>query len=141
MENSINQNDNCSRKEASYLRPVLKNLVVYMAFLNVLFYGLSLFWGFDFKMLLGFVVGYVYVTACYFYVAHTVENAVDMAVKKAKRAMIVCFAVRFAGLFLLCFLAMQFKIFNIIGIIIPQFYPRMAFGLMALKERKTSRKD
>ena len=45
------------------------------------------------------------------------------------------------SLFLICFFAMEFKIFNIIGIIIPQFYPRMAFGLMAFGERKSLGKD
>ena len=141
MKISISQNDCIKQIESSCLKPVLKKLVVTMAFLNLLFYFLSLFWGFDLKTLFGFVIGFIYVTVCYVYVAHTVERAVDMTEKRAKRTMIVCYAVRYAGLFLLSFLAMEFKIFNVIGIVIPQFYPRMAFGLMALRERKTFRKD
>lgn len=124
-----------------YLRPVLKKLVIAMALINVLFYGLSLFWGFDLKTLLGFIVGYVYVNVCYFYLAYTVEKCVDMNVKRAKRLMLVCYVVRYTGLFLLCFVAMQFKIFNVIGIIIPQLYPRIAFGIIQFIERKTARKD
>lgn len=132
----------CSRQiRNSYLKPVLKKLLLIMAGLNLLFYCLSLCWGFDLKTMLGFVIGFIYVSICYIYVAHTVENAVNMTEKRAKRTMIVCYAVRYTGLFLICFFAMEFKFFNIIGIIIPQFYPRMAFGLMAFGERKSLGKD
>lgn len=126
---------------SSVLKPLFKKLVLTMTLLNVLFYALSLTWGFNFKTLLGFIIGYIYVAACYAYVAHTVEKAVDMTTKRGKRAMIVCYMVRYAGLFVLCFVAIQFKVFNVIGIIIPQFYPRIAFGLIAFVERKTARKD
>lgn len=141
MKNDINQKD-CGRQfEGSFLKPVLKKLIIAMAAINFLFYCLSLLWGFDIKTLMGFVIGFIYVVICYIYVAYTVERAVDMTEKRAKRTMIVCYAVRYTGLFLLCFLAMELKLFNVIGIIIPQFYPRMAFGLIALRERKTFRKD
>ncbi|MBQ9374721.1 MAG: ATP synthase subunit I, partial [Ruminococcus sp.] len=120
MKNTKDQMKSCCRNKESYLMPVFKKLVAIMALLNVLFYCLSLFWGFSFKTLLGFLIGYIYVNLCYAYVAHTVEKSVNFDVKRAKRAMYVCFAVRYTGLFLLCFVAMQFKLFHVIGIIIPQ---------------------
>ena len=141
LKNTKDQMKSCCRNKESYLMPVFKKLVAIMALLNVLFYCLSLFWGFSFKTLLGFLIGYIYVNLCYAYVAHTVEKSVNFDVKRAKRAMHVCFAVRYTGLFLLCFAAMQFKVFNVIGIIIPQFYPRIAFGIIQFIDRKSARKD
>lgn len=124
-----------------YVGQLLKKLVEVMAVLNLIFYVLTLFWGFNTETLFGFLIGFIYVTACYIYVAVTVERAVEMNKKQAKRAMMTCFGIRYAGLFLLCFLAMQFRLFNIIGIVIPQFYPRIAFGIMAFWERKSIGKD
>lgn len=141
MKISFTQQKCSKQSRNSYLKPVLKKLLLVMAILNLLFYCLSLCWGFNLKTMLGFVVGFIYVSICYIYIAHTVENAVNMTEKRAKRSMIVCYTVRNTGLFLICFFAMEFKIFNIIGIIIPQFYPRMAFGLMAFGERKSLGKD
>lgn len=135
------QNISSKRNVLFYLKPLLKKLIAVMSLINLFFYVISLVWGFDLKTLLGFVIGFIYVVVCYIYVAYTVESAVDMTKKKAKRLMTVCYAVRYAGLFVLCFVAMEFKLFNVIGVIIPQFYPRMAFALIAVRERKTSKKN
>ena len=118
------------------VRLLLGQMIIVMAVISLVFYLLSLCWGFDLKMLLGFAVGYVYVCLCYVYVARTVENAVGMSKQKAKRSVITCYVIRYAGLFLLCFLAMQFKCFNVVGVVIPQFYPRMAVGIISYFERK-----
>lgn len=120
---------------------LLKKLIAVMAVLNLIFYALTLLLGFNIKTLFSFLIGFLYVVVCYIYVAVTVKRAIEMNKKQAKRAMMICFGIRYAGLFLLCFLAMQFRLFNIIGIVIPQFLPRMAFTVMAFLERKSIRKD
>ena len=131
-------NDN---KEYGAVFPLLKRMFIAMAVINLFFYALSLIWGFSLSMLLGFLIGFVYVCICYVYVAKTVVNAVEMSEKRAKCSVITCYGVRYLGLFLLCFAAMELKIFNIIGIVIPQFYPRMAISIIAFLDRKSKRKD
>lgn len=120
---------------------LLKKMILIMGVINVFFYLLSLIWGFSIKMLLGFVVGFIYVCLCYVFVARTVVNAVEMPQKKAKRSVISCYVIRCFGLFLLCFIALEFKIFNVIGIIIPQFYPKMAIGLITFMDNRAKRKE
>ncbi|MGN0602027.1 MAG: ATP synthase subunit I [Oscillospiraceae bacterium] len=141
MKTELKQNLCDDNTAKSSLKPLLVKMILIMAVINVLFYSLSLVWGFELSMLLGFAIGYIYVALCYIYVAKTVENAVEMSEKKAKRTVITCYAVRYAGLFLLCFVAAEFKFFSIIGIVIPQFYPKMALGIIAFWESKSMGKD
>ena len=120
---------------------LLKRMIIIMGVINIFFYLLSLIWGFSIKMLLGFLVGFIYVSLCYVYVAKTVENAVEMPEKRAKRSVISCYIIRYIGLFLLCFVAIQFKIFNVVGILIPQMYPRMAISVISFLDNNFARKE
>lgn len=124
----------------STLKSLLIRMIKVMAVINLVFYLVSLIFGFDVKILLGFLIGFLYVCLCYIYVARTVENAVEMTKTKAKRSVIACYVIRYVGLFLLCFVAMEFKIFNVVGILIPQLYPKMALGVMSFLDRKISNK-
>ena len=128
------------KNNVTSVKILLFRMIKVMAVINVIFYLLSLIFGFNLKTLLGFLVGFLYVCLCYVYVARTVENAVEMTKDKAKRSVISCYIIRYVGLFLLCFFAMEFKIFNVVGIIIPQFYPKMALGVISFWERKISNK-
>ena len=133
--------DSSEYEQKRPVQSLLKRMIVIMAAVNLLFYTLSLMWGFSLNMLLGFAVGFIYVCFCYVYVAKTVENAVEMSEKKAKQSVITCYALRYVGLFLLCFAAMELKCFNIIGIVIPQFYPRMAIGIISFLDRKSKGRE
>lgn len=120
---------------------VLKKMIIIMAFINVLFYLLSLIWGFHIKILLGFLIGFVYVCFCYIFVAKTVSDSVEMPENKAKKSVISCFVIRYIGLFLICFIAMRFKIFNVIGIVIPQFYPKIAVSIITFWDSRLNGKE
>lgn len=121
----------------SPVREILFRMILIMAIINLLFYLISLVWGFELKMLLGFLIGYAYVCACYIYVAKTVENAVRMSKQKAKRSVIACYVIRYIGLFLLCFAAVEFKHFSMVGVIIPQLYPRMALSIISFLDKRS----
>lgn len=121
----------------SPIREVLIRMILIMAGINIVFYLISLIWGFELRMLLGFLIGYFYVCACYIYVANTVENAVGMSEKKAKRSVISCYVIRYIGLFLLCFFGTEFKLFSMVGVVIPQFYPKMALSIISFIDKKS----
>ena len=100
-------------------------MLIPMAVMTVVCYAFTLIWGFDVPTLIGFAVGYGYVVVCYEYLAYSCEKAVELDVKKGKRTMLTCFAVRYAGLFALSAAAMLTGCMNVIGILVPQFYPRI----------------
>ena len=112
-------------KGKSPLRELVCSMLVPMAVMTLVCYGVTLFWGCDVPTLIGFAVGYGYVVACYFYLASSCEKAVELDVKKGKRVILTCFFVRFAGLFALCAGSMLTGYVNVIGVLVPQFYPRI----------------
>lgn len=137
MKNLVKKTLFKSFDKDSPIREVLVRMILIMAGINIVFYLISLARGFEFRMLLGFLIGYFYVCACYIYVANTVENAVDMPEKKAKRSVISCYVIRYIGLFLLCFFGTEFKLFNMLGVVIPQFYPRIALSIISFIDKKS----
>ncbi len=100
-------------------------MLVPMAVMTLVCYGVTLFWGFDVPTLIGFLLGYGYVWLCYEYLAKSCERAVELDVKKGKRVMMTCYIVRFSGLFILSAAAMLTGYVNVIGILVPQFFPRI----------------
>lgn len=127
--------------DESEIAVLFRKLVPVMMIVNIAFFLLTLIWGFDIKNLIGFTIGFVYMVWCYYYLGRTIDAAVEMTVKKAKRAMAICYAVRFAGLFILCFVAFQFKLYSAVGIIIPQFYPKIVLSADALIGKNYFGKD
>ena len=81
--------------------------------------------GFDWRDLTGCVIGYGYMCLCYEYLGRTCERAVRCERKRAERMMRSCYFLRFGGLMALCLLGEQTRTANFIGIILPQFFPRM----------------
>ena len=99
-------------------------------------WAVTLIWGFDIPTLAGFAVGYGYVAACYFYLARCCERAVELDAAKGKRVMLVCYGVRYAGLFALSAFAMLTHLLNVIGILMPQFFPRIVLTAKELFIKK-----
>lgn len=118
-------------KEKSPLRELVHGMLLPMAVMTLVCWAVTLIWGFDVPTLAGFALGYVYVAACYEYLAWSCEKAVELDVSKGKRVMLICFFVRFSGLFALSAAAMLTGWLNVIGILVPQFYPRI---LLTAKE-------
>ena len=112
-------------KEKSPLRRLVRSMLFPMAVMTLVCWAVTLIWGFDVPTLAGFALGYVYVIVCYEYLASSCEKAVELDVAKGKRVMLICFFVRFAGLFALSAAAMLTGFVNVIGILVPQFFPRI----------------
>lgn len=97
---------------------------------------ISLLWGFDYKLGSGLLVGYLYLVFCYLYLAACICKAVDTGnVKKAKRQMFSCYMLRYSGVFLLCWLAYETEALNVVGIILPQLFPRIVLWLNQILKR------
>lgn len=142
MSNNEKHGDHTAASEQQGVNcRLLRKMVPPMFALNVAAFLITLFRGFDVKDLIGFTVGFVYMVACYYYLAKTIEKAVETNVKKAKRMMMSCYAARFSGLFILCFIAFQFKIYSVVGVIIPQLYPRIVLSFDALSGKNYFGKD
>lgn len=112
-------------EQKSDLSALVRSLVLPMGLMTALCWVATLPWGFSLPTLIGFAVGYGYVLVCYFYLARSCERAVELDVKKGKQVMLVCYLVRFAGLFALCAVSMLTKYINVIGVLVPQFFPRI----------------
>lgn len=97
------------------------------AVMSVASFLITLIWGFELSMLIGMIIGYVYLVFCYCYLALTVCRATTLKDKKAaKRKMFSCYAVRLGGLFILCWIGYMVSFINPIGVLLPQFFPRIA---------------
>ncbi len=88
--------------------------------------------GFGFGSLAGFLLGFVYVSFCMYYLSATVERAVDMEKKRAEKSMLRCYLLRAAGLFLLCFAGYSTGLFDPITVLPAQFFPRLTLSADAL---------
>ena len=119
-------------KEKSPLGELVRSLLLPMAVMSVVCWVVTLIWGFDIPTLAGFCIGYGYVAACYFYLARCCERAVELDEVKGKRVMLVCYGVRYAGLFALSAFAMLTHYLNVIGILMPQFFPRIVLTVKEL---------
>ena len=79
----------------------------------------------DISMLWGLFIGWLYMSVCYIYLADTVNSISSMKdVRAAKRKMRICYFMRFSGLFLLCWIGFETNAYNVIGVLVPQFFPK-----------------
>lgn len=135
------QKNTAENAGSSGISRIVSRMIPVMALLNVCVFLLTLFGGFSLDMLLGFAVGFAYLVWCYRYLARTVEKAVGLDVKKAKRLMLSCYCVRYGGMFALCFVGYWFGIFSPLGIAVPQLYPRIVLSADALIGKNYFGKD
>lgn len=107
------------------LRPLLKRIYPVSAVMTAVCFAVTLIWGFSAENLIGFALGWGYMCLCYEYLARVCERAVASEKSRAVRMMRVCYAVRFAGLFILCAAAALTGLANFTGILLPQFFPKI----------------
>lgn len=120
----------------SEIKNLLWKMLPWGAVMAVLCWGVMLFRGFIAADLLGILTGFVYVCLCYVYLARCCERAVSMDIKNAKKLMFRCYLLRYAGLFGLCAFAMLTKHINVVGVLVPQFFPAMILRLMYIFNRR-----
>lgn len=124
------------RNVGSELGVLLKKIRLWGGVMTAACWAFTLLWGFDITQLTGFLLGWGYMCLCMFYLGVTCEKAVELDGKKAKRTMLGCYMVRYGVLFVLCAVAMLTKAVSAVGILLPQFYPRIILYVMQIRERR-----
>lgn len=119
-----------ANKETSTLRPLLNKIYPAGGVITAVCWLFTLIWGFELRTLLGFLVGYGYMCLCYEYLARVCERVVRLDRKRGGRAVTACYMIRFAGLFLLCAMGMLTGYLNFVGILLPQFFPKIILMVM-----------
>lgn len=90
----------------------------------------------DLTVLLGNALGYAGTVLNFFLMALTVQNAVEKEEKEAKNFLKVSQALRLLMLFVMLVIAFAFKCFNIIAVILPLFFTRIAIYLRSAIVKK-----
>lgn len=123
------------------LRKIFLNMIPGLFVLTVLAFLISLFCGFKLSVLLGFLIGFIYVVLSYFYMAETIVRAVRQSKKKAQRMMTGCYIIRYFVLILICAAAFKTEFFNVFCVLIPQLFPRIVLMFNSFTERKAVLND
>lgn len=125
---------NSERKDG--IKPLLKKLFPAMTALNIPVWLVTLLWGFDITMIVGLAVGTVYSIFCCRYLAKTINSAILKSEGKAKAMMMSCYMVRFLGLGVLGYVALSFDFMNFVGLLLPQFYPRIILSAITFFDKR-----
>ena len=129
------------KQNGNPLRKMLNEMIPGLLILTLIAFLVSLFWGFSFSVLLGFLVGFIYVVFSYFYMSETIFRAVNLEKKKAQRMMFFCYLSRYIILVLLSLIAFKTKVFNVFALLIPQLFPRLVLMFNNFTERKAVKND
>lgn len=118
------------------LMPVVGRIIKAGAVLSLLGWLITLFTGSALKAALGFAVGYGFMCFSMLWLAGTCEKAVTLPADKAKRLMKQCYILRCCLLFALCAAAMLTKAVNVVGVLVPQFFPKIILTFDKIVSRK-----
>lgn len=112
-------------KDSAGLMPIVARLSFAIMIASNICFLFTLFWGFEWRNLIGFYIGGA--NACFglWFLARTVNRAVECDTKRAKRLMMGCFGARYAILTALCALGFLTGYISVVGIIVPQLFPRI----------------
>ena len=111
--------------DSAGLLPIVGRLSRAMLAASAFCFLFTLIWGFEIRNLIGFAVGGVNACLGLRYLAVTVNRAVDCGVKQAKRMMLTCYGVRLAVLTALCAAGFLTGYISVVGIVVPQLFPRI----------------
>ena len=120
MRSSANANN-----DSAGLMPIVGKLSRAMMAASLVCFLFTLFFGFEWRNLIGFAVGGINACLGMRYLAATVNKAVECDVKRAKRLMMSCYGIRLAVLTALCAAGFFTGYISVVGIIVPQLFPRI----------------
>ncbi len=123
------------------LRNMLREMISWLLILTFISFLVSLLWGFKMSVLIGFLVGLVYVILSYCYLSETIYRAINRSKKTAQKMMFFCYLSRYLILILLCLVAVKVKFINVFAVLVPQLFPRLVLTLNNFKERKAIKND
>lgn len=120
-----------SRFKDNPLRPFIKKLLPKMSVMLIITYIITalISRSIDFKMIAGLVLGFLFMLASNFFMADCMYYGVIINKLHAKRIVVGSYILRYISLVLICVLGYKFFGINPFGVLIPQFYPRIAMTI------------
>ncbi len=123
--------------KANRMNKDLTVLYIGMAILNLFVFLISLFWSFQMKLILGLLIGYLYMCWNLWYLNYSIKNSVSKSVSKAKNSFFSSYIIRYAILGVIVVFAIQTGYVSYIGICIPLFYPKIVLtGYLFILDKK-----
>ena len=114
----------------------IKQIIILMWIINFCCVLISFIFGFSAKVLLGFLFGCIYMSWNIYHLGITINKGIEKKSGNNKSYMLLNLILRY-GIFTIIFaLCYYFNIANIISLLLPLFYPKLAFGLKFLIFRK-----
>lgn len=104
---------------------IVGRLSIAMAAASTVCFLFTLIWGFELRNLIGFAVGGANACLGMWFLAFTVNRAVECSTKRAKRMMLGCYLARLAVLTALCAVGYLTGLISVVGLIVPQLFPRI----------------
>lgn len=114
----------------------IKIMFIGMGIINLIVYLISLAFGFSLSMLLGFIIGYIYICWNMWMLSLSVSFSVGKSPSAAKKYMYGSYLIRYAVLFVLAGIAFKTRLFSPLGIILPLFYPKIVLGYISITGRR-----
>jgi len=112
-------------------------ILVVTVILSVLMQAVFLIIGkWDYTVLLGNILSGAAAVLNFLFMGLTVQKAVDMEEKDAKKAMKASQSLRMAALFAVAALGAGLPCFHIVTVLVPLFFPRIAVAIWQLREKK-----
>jgi hypothetical protein len=117
-------------KETSYIGTVafLFNIVMQSVFLII--------GKWDYTVLLGGMLGFIASVGNFFLMGLSVQSAVSKDEKDAKNTMKLSQSMRLLFLFVIAVIAYVVPVFDVIAVIIPYIFPRLAIALVPILRKK-----
>lgn len=123
------------------LRPFFKKLLFKMSVLLILTYIITALISFsiDFKMIIGLLVGFIYMIFSNIFMADSIYCALTFKQAHAKRLVMSSYMIRYVLLLGVCIIGYKIGILNPFGVLIPQFYPRIAMTIDNFLDKEVKR--
>jgi len=115
------------KEKSKGLYQEVKNLVIYMAFLNSAIFILSLFWGFNIYLFLGLIAGLLFSCFNMIYLGYSINKSIEKSPEKAKRYLFINYILRYFVFCILFAISAKINLMCAIGLTIPLFYPKIIY--------------
>ncbi len=123
------------------LRSFFKKLFFKMSVLLVLTYIITALISFsiDIKMIIGLLIGFAYMIFSNIFMADSIYCALTFKQTHAKRLVMSSYIIRYILLLGVCVIGYKIGILNPFGVLIPQFYPRIAMTIDNFLDKEVKR--
>lgn len=123
------------------LRPFFKKLLFKMSVLLILTYIITALISFsiDVKMIIGLLIGFVYMIFSNVFMADSIYSALMFKQAHAKRLVMSSYIIRYVLLLAVCVIGYKIGVLNPFGVLIPQFYPRIAMTIDNFLDKEVKR--